>query len=177
MAKKEINKLAEKPLNFIPHDEHGNYKIVKCCKNKSTYYCIFPGEPIAVICKSHIKDKLLMNGIERIFYYKSKKEIPIEDMGFEKESPTIQERIEKTKHENSNIYQTESICIRGIRSANSLIKLYQSFMDDDECNYGKDSTSYQIWHMAKKIQEEHISDLCKILINCQSKPKRIKKRG
>jgi len=97
VVKKITNKSVDTPSSFIPHDEHGNPKIIKCCKNKSSYYCIFLGEPITIICKSHIKDESCMRDVERIFDYKSHKEIPIEDMGFEKMNPSIQEIIEKNK--------------------------------------------------------------------------------
>lgn len=175
MIKKKTYKLKDEFTKFTPTDVHGNPQLVACCKNKSSYMCIFPGEPIAFVCKSHIKDESYMRGIEKVYHLKSKKEIPIEDMGFEKESPTIQETVEKTKRENSNMYPTEFLCVRGIRAANGLINLYQSFMDSDENKFGKDSTSYKIWELSKKLQEDHLSVLCKILINTQVKPKRIKK--
>ena len=157
--------------NFVPHDKHGKIRFVRCCNNKKLYVCKFPGEPLTSVCKSHIKDELAMQGIERIFNLKLKKEIPIEDMGFEKASPTVQETVEKIKQENSNIQETESLCIKGIAFGNRLIKSYQRFMDESKTTYGEDSTSYVLWKTSKKVEEGHVSDLCKILLSCQIKPK------
>ena len=39
-------------------------------------------------------------------------------------------------------------------------------MDADENRWGKESTSYNVWRVDKKIEEMHLTDLCKILINC-----------
>lgn len=162
--------------NFVPHDKHGKIRFVKCCNNKKFYVCKFPGEPLTSVCKSHITDEPLMQGIERIFDLKLKKEVPIEDMGFEKASPTVQETVEKVKQENSNIQETESICIRGIAFGNRLIKLYQSFIDESKTTYGEDSISCVVWKASKKVEEGHISDLCKILLSYQIKSKKIKNK-
>ena len=167
--KKKSNKLKSKLSKFVPRDDNGDIKFKQCCKNKSQYICKFPGAPLTLVCKSHIKDESLMEGVEMIIDVKSSKEIPLENMGFEKPSPTLEETLEKTKRENSVIFETESICVSGIAIGNRFIKLYQRFIDEDEHKFGKDSTSYKFWIISKETQEMHVSDLCKILINCSSK--------
>lgn len=174
MVKKKTNKLIDKLSKFVLYDNQGDPTFVECCKNKKLYMCKFPGEPIALVCKSHIKDKSVMNGIEKIINIKSKKEIPLEDMGFEKESSHWLETVEKVMDENPNIRQTESLCITGITFRNKIIKIYQKNLEESTSKFGKDGPSYTFWNYVIKLQEEFVSDLCKILINCQSKPKRAK---
>ncbi len=174
MVKEKTNKLIDKLSKFVPHDKQGDPWFVECCKNKKLYVCKFPGEPFTLVCKSHIKDELLMGGIEKIINIKLKKEIPLVDMGFEKEIPTWIETVEKVMNENSNIHQTESLCIRGIASGNRIIKIYQKNLEESTSEFGKDGASYIMWNYTIKLQGQFVSELCKILISSQSKPKRVK---
>lgn len=174
MVKKKTNKLIDKLSKFVPCDNQGNQLFVECCKNKKAYICKFPGEPIALVCKSHIKDKSLMDRIEKITNIELKKVIPLEDMGFEKESPNWLQTVEKVLDENKNIRQTESLCIRGIALGNRLIKIYKKNLEESTSEFGKDGASYIMWNYCIKLQELFVTDLCEILIRSQSKYKRTK---